>query len=201
VTNETYPIKKRIPTFKLGEEFRNFTELETLKFEGFTGFTSPTIQQMYWVLSYGYKYDYINEKSLEVLQNLPNLRKLSLTLSDIRSIDMSMFCKFNLTLLDLGINEIKQLSINANVHEQSKREVETPQNTNIPKTMMHILNYHKKYTQNIMQKYSHMLILFRNSLTSVTDNALNAFPRLRIWTFHIIILVTYLVEHLFICLD
>ena len=180
-TDEIYPIKTRMPTFKLGNVFLNLTKLITLKFGGFTSVTMPTIQEMYWVLSYGYNYEYVTENSLKVLQKLPNLQQLSLTLSGIRSIDMSMFCKFNLTLLDLGINEINKLSVNEDVQKSLKNGTETIQNTHVHshshKHLIHMSQFHTKYIETLSDQNSNMLILHRNALTTLENDAFKCFSK------------------------
>ena len=120
--NTSYPIRKRIPKLKLSDAFANLTDLKTLRFEGYTTLTFPTNQEMFWDLSYGFQYDYVDAESIRVLKDLPNLTKLSLALSGIRFVDMSAFCSLqHLTTLDLGVNEIRSLSINA-FYKRMKRD-------------------------------------------------------------------------------
>ena len=182
-TNNSYPTKARIPTFTLGEAFGSFSKLQTLKFEGFSSISTPTVQEMYWIFSYGYLYDYINEKSLQVLQHLPNLKKLSLTFSGIRSIDMSMFCKFNLTLLDLGVNEIKYLSAITTIHNKiaqnrTKRQSESSHDhTFLKKDLTHFQQFYEEYIEKMKNQYSNVLILHRNALTNLANDAFKCFSK------------------------
>ena len=175
--NETYPVKTRIPTFKLGNAFCTFQKLKSLKFDGFTSVSMPDLDEIFWILSYGFQYDYIDEESLQVLQKLPSLKTLSLTLSGIKSVDMSMFCKFNLTRLDLGINEIKDLSINASaVYRRSRRNIEQREKNKYSSLeLLHFFNLRKQSIY--LNQNEIMLILHRNALTDISNDAFKCFSK------------------------
>ena len=174
--NSSYPTKTRIPIFELGDAFRNFTQLKTLKFEGYTSLTTPTVQEMFWILSYGFQYDYVGKNSLKALEKLPNLKQLSLSLSGIKYIDLSIFCNLNLSMLDLGINEIKHISENISVQKRWKRKAGPIQQPNSLKTLQYFSRIHKNYVHDLTNKHSNMLILNRNALTALPNHAFKCFP-------------------------
>ena len=104
---ELYPMKPRTAKFALGKAFQSFTKLESIMFGGHSSKSHLVSQLLFWEMSYGQTYSTL--ESLKSLRNFSNLNRLSFAVMGIEIVDMSAFCGLNLTLLDLGINEIKTL--------------------------------------------------------------------------------------------
>ena len=167
--NTSYPIKKRIRKLNLSNAFANLTHLRTLRFDGLTALVFPTYQEMFWDLSYGLQYDYVDAESIRVLKDLQNLTTISLALSGIKFIDMSAFCMLqNLTSLDLGLNEIKSLSINDSC-KRMKREVRSAIHANTTRDNPNIWLQVKRRKGYLVGKFNYnFLILHRNALTEIS---------------------------------
>ena len=173
-SNDSYPNKRRIQTLQLGDAFLNLTNLETLELGKFFYYTDPkdstNIERVHRALAYGYQYNYVSKESLQVLQKLPNLKTLSLAFSGIKSIDMSMFCNFNVRYLDLSANEIQNLLEISSVFKRSTRK-----KYNFLKSPEYLLYSPQLYKQNLIKQYSNSLLLSRNALSSLPNDAFKCF--------------------------
>jgi len=176
--NTSYPIKKRISKPRLSEAFANIINLTRLSFEGFTQFL-PSYQEIFWDLSYGYQYNYVDTESVRVLKNLPKLETISFALSGIRQIDITAFCNIrNLYKLDFGLNEIRNLSINE-PHQRMKRDNHLTHNRKVNTRKIHYYlqiadkNRREKYLADVAS-YNY-IFLHRNFISEIPQHAFKCF--------------------------
>ena len=88
-----------------------------------------------------------------------------------------MFCHFNLSVLDLGVNEIQSLKapVSSAFYEESKSKIEPVWHSYSPETLRHFLIRHRQSMQESNDESSNMLILSRNALTDLPDHAFKCF--------------------------